>query len=307
MRFTIATYNIHKGFSQLNRRMVIHELRDRLVGLDADILFLQEVVGEHERHAARHVDWPVKPQHEFIADSVWQEVAYGKNAVYRARPPRQRGAVALPDRRPREPGHLGASVRKPRACCTARSGWARSGPSLHCINVHLGLFERGRQWQLRALCERIASHGAQGCAADDRRRLQRLAAQGEPHAGRRARRRGGVRVRQGPPRADVSLGAADVPARPHLRPRPRHRRRARPLRVSPGAAVRSRGARPRPSRRPSARDEPLLAGQPRGAAAQRRRVLPGAGRGDRRAPSARSGSRPTSTPTTSRAATSPRR
>jgi endonuclease/exonuclease/phosphatase family metal-dependent hydrolase len=29
------------------------------------------------------------------------------------------------------------------------------GPSLHCINVHLGLFERGRQWQIRALCERI--------------------------------------------------------------------------------------------------------------------------------------------------------
>ena len=26
---------------------------------------------------------------------------------------------------------------------------------LHCINVHLGLFERGRQWQIRALVERI--------------------------------------------------------------------------------------------------------------------------------------------------------
>ena len=42
---------------------------------------LQEVVGVHRGHAARHVDWPVKPQHEFIADSVWREVAYGKNAV----------------------------------------------------------------------------------------------------------------------------------------------------------------------------------------------------------------------------------
>ena len=28
-------------------------------------------------------------------------------------------------------------------------------PDLHCINVHLGLFERGREWQVRALCERI--------------------------------------------------------------------------------------------------------------------------------------------------------
>jgi endonuclease/exonuclease/phosphatase family metal-dependent hydrolase len=30
-------------------------------------------------------------------------------------------------------------------------------PSLHCINVHLGLFERGRQWQIQALIERIES------------------------------------------------------------------------------------------------------------------------------------------------------
>jgi endonuclease/exonuclease/phosphatase family metal-dependent hydrolase len=28
-------------------------------------------------------------------------------------------------------------------------------PPLHCINVHLGLFERGRVWQVRALSERI--------------------------------------------------------------------------------------------------------------------------------------------------------
>ena len=31
----------------------------------------------------------------------------------------------------------------------------RGLPSLHCINVHLGLFERGRRWQVRALTERI--------------------------------------------------------------------------------------------------------------------------------------------------------
>ena len=82
MRFTVATYNIHKGFSHLTRRMVIHELRDRLHGLAADILFLQEVQGVHRRHARRYRDWPVKPQHEFIADTVWHEVAYGRNAVY---------------------------------------------------------------------------------------------------------------------------------------------------------------------------------------------------------------------------------
>ena len=28
-------------------------------------------------------------------------------------------------------------------------------PELHCLNVHLGLLERGRQWQIHALVERI--------------------------------------------------------------------------------------------------------------------------------------------------------
>ena len=83
MRFTIATYNIHKGFPQFTRRMVIHELRERLHGLSADILFLQEVLGTHDRHQHRHREWPGKSQHEFIADANWHEVAYGKNAIYR--------------------------------------------------------------------------------------------------------------------------------------------------------------------------------------------------------------------------------
>jgi endonuclease/exonuclease/phosphatase family metal-dependent hydrolase len=81
-RFTVATYNIHKGFSQLARRVVIHELRERLHGLAADILFLQEVLHTNDRHANRYRDWPRRPQHEFIAGEFWNEVAYGRNAVY---------------------------------------------------------------------------------------------------------------------------------------------------------------------------------------------------------------------------------
>src|SRR5215831_10631068 len=80
MRFTIATYNIHKGFSHLRRKVVIHELKERLHGLSADVLFLQEVQGVHRRHARRYRNWPGKPQHEFIADAVWHEVAYGRSA-----------------------------------------------------------------------------------------------------------------------------------------------------------------------------------------------------------------------------------
>jgi endonuclease/exonuclease/phosphatase family metal-dependent hydrolase len=154
MRFTVATYNIHKGFSQLNRRMVIHELRERLSGLDADILFLQEVVGVHDRHAARHWDWPAKPQHEFIADKTWHEVAYGKTATYR----HGHHGNAVLSRFPivaQDNIDISAHPFESRGLlhCEIRIG--PDQPVVHCINVHLGLFERGRQWQIRTLCERI--------------------------------------------------------------------------------------------------------------------------------------------------------
>jgi len=154
MRFTIATYNIHKGFSHLKRRMVIHELRDKLRELDADILFLQEVQGVHAAHADRYHDWPVKPQHEFIADKVWHEVAYGKTVVHR----HGHHGNAVLSRFPivaQENADISAHAFESRGLlhCEVRLG--DGAPSLHCINVHLGLFERGRQWQIRALVDRI--------------------------------------------------------------------------------------------------------------------------------------------------------
>lgn len=150
----VATYNIHKGLSFFKRRMVIHELRDRLRTLDADLVFLQEVLGNHDRYALLHHDWPAAPQYEFLADTVWQEFAYGRNAVY-------------------DTGHHGNAVlsrfpitrwdnqdvsthrferRGLLHCEIAIPGWSQQ---LHCICVHLGLFARGRSRQLEWLRQRI--------------------------------------------------------------------------------------------------------------------------------------------------------
>src|SRR5450759_3304657 len=82
MKLRIATYNIHKGFSHFNRRMIVHELRQQLRALDVDIVFLQEVQAVHDHHAQRFRDWPTEPQYEFLADQVWSDYAYGRNAVY---------------------------------------------------------------------------------------------------------------------------------------------------------------------------------------------------------------------------------
>ena len=80
----IATFNIHKGVTSFNARLVLHEQRDLIRHLQADIVFLQEVLGAHSTHKRRFKLWPTQSQHEFLADSIWHDFAYGKNAVYPA-------------------------------------------------------------------------------------------------------------------------------------------------------------------------------------------------------------------------------
>ena len=138
MKFSVATYNIHKGFSHLTRRMVIHELKEKLHGLSADVLFLQEVQGVHHRHAGRYHDWPRKPQHEFIADTMWHEVAYGRNAVYR----HGHHGNALLSRFPimaQENADISAHAFESRGLLHCEMKLGEGAPVLHCLNVHLGL------------------------------------------------------------------------------------------------------------------------------------------------------------------------
>ena len=76
------TLNIHKGFSTSKRRFTLERIRDGLRASGCNLVFLQEVIGENERHRKRITGWPDTGQFEFLADSVWQHHAYGKNAVY---------------------------------------------------------------------------------------------------------------------------------------------------------------------------------------------------------------------------------
>jgi len=150
----VATYNIHKGFSLFKRRMVIHELREKLRTLHADLVFLQEVLGDHQRHAARHQDWPAEPQYEFLADAVWPGYAYGRNAVsdagHHGNAILSRFPIARWDNqdvsahRFERRGLLHCEIEVPR--------WPQR---LHCICVHLGLFARGRSRQMEWLRQRI--------------------------------------------------------------------------------------------------------------------------------------------------------
>ena len=80
--FKVLTLNIHKVFSMSKRKFTLDNIRDRLRESGSNIVFLQEVIGENEKHSRNRSDWPDKNQFEFLADSVWEHYAYGRNAIY---------------------------------------------------------------------------------------------------------------------------------------------------------------------------------------------------------------------------------
>ena len=152
----IVTYNIHKGFSQFNRHMMVHELREQLRQLGADIVFLQEVQGAHSLHASRIADWPEEPQHDFLAAEVWQATAYASNVVY----DHGHHGNAILSRFPIEHAfnqdvtHLRFERRGLLHC---RINLPAAPVPAHCVCVHLSLFARSRRRQMDALAAYLES------------------------------------------------------------------------------------------------------------------------------------------------------
>lgn len=149
----VVTYNIHKGLSQFNRRLVLHEIRERLRALDADVAFLQEVQGKHDRHARRHVNWPEGGQHEFLSHE-GAHCVYGMNCVYTD----GHHGNAVVSRHPIpaweniDISHHPIESRGLLHCEVHVPGWRQP---VHCINVHLGLWGRSRRFQLEWMADRI--------------------------------------------------------------------------------------------------------------------------------------------------------
>lgn len=149
---SIATYNIHKGFSHFNRRVVINELRERLRELDADIVFLQEVQGEHLSHPQRHTDYPAVPQHEFLADDFWEHHAYGMNAIYDEG---HHGNAILSRFSIVQTLHRDVSAHRFESRGLLHCEVEVGGQRVHCVCVHFGLFAKGRRAQTRMLVEHV--------------------------------------------------------------------------------------------------------------------------------------------------------
>lgn len=154
---SVITYNIHKGFSTGNRRFVLKQIQKHLVAEDADLLFLQELQGEHQSHQEKIQDWPDRCQSEFLAENNWPHYAYGKNVTYSA-------------------GHHGNAILSKFALETWENinvspfSWASRSilhgivkvptleTRLHMVCVHFGLTSIERKRQIQSLCQRIDEH-----------------------------------------------------------------------------------------------------------------------------------------------------
>jgi endonuclease/exonuclease/phosphatase family metal-dependent hydrolase len=153
-RLRILTYNIHKGFQRLRPALILDSIRQTLRASHADILFLQEVVGEHRGHQKKTDGWPMVPQFEYLADEVWPHHAYGKNAVTSLShhgnailskyPIQSFENIDISTNRSERRGLLHVKVHIPEA-----------NKTLDLINLHLNLLHSGRKKQVDQVVKRV--------------------------------------------------------------------------------------------------------------------------------------------------------
>jgi len=79
MNIKILSYNIHKGFDWRNRNYFLKEMKEFIRSTDADIVFLQEVIGKSNKLKVKGL---IDSQFEFLADEIWPHFSYAKNSVY---------------------------------------------------------------------------------------------------------------------------------------------------------------------------------------------------------------------------------
>lgn len=133
---------------------MLHRLRDAVRSVDADVVFLQEVVGENSTRAKKHPTWPGQAQHEFLAASVWHHFAYGKNALY---PDGHHGNAILSKFPIIHSERIDASTNRfeQRGFLYCALHIPDRPDLLHCLCVHQGLFAVSRRKQLRLQADYI--------------------------------------------------------------------------------------------------------------------------------------------------------
>ena len=66
----VLTVNIHKGFTALNRRFMLHELREAVRAIGADVVLPQKVAGSHRPLSLPRKPWSHLSDHAPLAAEI---------------------------------------------------------------------------------------------------------------------------------------------------------------------------------------------------------------------------------------------
>jgi endonuclease/exonuclease/phosphatase family metal-dependent hydrolase len=150
----VATFNIHKGFTHFNAHFSLHRQRDFLRKLHADIIFLQEVQELHVKHTKLAEITSTSGHLEYLADTVWQDYAYGKNSVY----PAGHHGNALLSKFPISVStneNISAHRLERRGMLHCQINIPEWDIPLHAVCVHLGLLAHWRRQQLEEVADYV--------------------------------------------------------------------------------------------------------------------------------------------------------
>lgn len=150
---------MHKGFCFYTRQYVLRELRHAIRAVNADMVFLQEVMGVHPER----VEGPdLGAQFEFLADEIWPHFAYGKNAIYSEGHHGNAILSKFPFTK-YENINISTNPLEKRGLLHAQVSVAPLKAEMHLVCLHLDLLARGRRQQIANLISRVSGVVDGGC------------------------------------------------------------------------------------------------------------------------------------------------
>lgn len=82
MTLKIISFNIHKGFGPGNIRFSLSQIKKFLAEENADVVFLQEAVGEHTGKKIIIPDFKTNNQVDYLAEGLYPFSIYGANKIH---------------------------------------------------------------------------------------------------------------------------------------------------------------------------------------------------------------------------------
>lgn len=152
MKIKVLTYNIHKGYTLGGLKYVLHLIKKSLHETSADLIFLQEVVGNNNQNKSDQLSF--ENQFEYLADKIWPHYSYAKNALFSDY---HHGNAILSQFPIKFEKHTSMTTNKyeQRGLLHCEIIIPQIEKKIHLYNVHLDLLKRGRLIQYHKISQLI--------------------------------------------------------------------------------------------------------------------------------------------------------